>query len=157
MKPSGALWIAVSALLIALYGCREKGTVWSESHNFRNARWEGAEKISFHVDSAAVKGEKSRIAIVTVRYAADATRLTMPLTVEIETPATGYFGVDTLNVDLLPMESRQAANGRLGVFESSDTLIMKETRVEGSVITITPRDPHEEIDGIFSLTLTLKE
>lgn len=144
---------AIAALLLTT-ACEREGLIWSGSRSFPGGRWKAGEKMAFMPDSTHLKGEKAR-ALLSLRYAEDASMESFPVVVETENPADGTYTCDTLRLKLLKAEERLASHGKLGIFETTDTLAVAVTTLPGWYISIQPA-VNEDITGLYSITLELE-
>lgn len=149
--------IAISLFLaLGLWACMPSGLIWTGSHSFPSGAWSGAGRLEFRPDSSFLEkaAGESVAGVISLRYSADADVRSIPLIIEREDPAIGDYHCDTVAVSLLPKERRTAANGRLGVFESADTLFSGIRINPGWALTVHP-DADSEIKGIYSITFEI--
>ena len=148
--PRLALTVA-PALLAA--GCIATPMVWTRSYNFGANTWAPESRITFTPDTTSLQ-TTPKTCVLSLRYGSNATAESIRLVVETESPEDGYFGTDTVTVRLLPERERTGGNGRVGVFETNDTLKLSVPPAPGWNVTVFPAEK-EEVAGLFSITLTL--
>ncbi|MCH5214509.1 MAG: hypothetical protein J1E97_04890 [Muribaculaceae bacterium] len=154
MKPQAAIKASALLLLIVLAsGCRQRGVVWTESRNFPRGVWSCESPATFLPDSASLSGAKVKTAILTLRTANGVPRLPLTLVMEEESLATGDYRCDTITAFLAGASS--PGEPKMGISEISDTLNLNLTPEPGWSLTVTPLAT--PLDGVISLTLTLKE
>lgn len=146
-------WLVLTALIMS--ACVPSKIVWTESYNFPSGEWAPDNRISFSPDSDLLKTDNPILLTMLYRYAADASAEAFKVAVEMEWPEYGVYTVDTMKVEMLPGAKRDATSGRLGVFETSDTLRLKHGVRPGWNITLHPLI-EEPVKGLFSITLDLE-
>lgn len=147
--------LALLGLTILTFSCGGPQTVWTGSHNFAAGKWTGERRITFTPDTFSLERAGAVKGIITFRYGANASVKAFPLIVETESPATGYYSCDTLIQEFLPLEKRTGKNGKLGIFETNDTIEFKDTPKPGWQVTLSQATDESEIKGLFSVTFTL--
>lgn len=126
------------------------------TYNFPDACWDMRERVAFTVDT--LSGESTYDALVmSFRYSRELDVETLPIVVETESGADGSYRCDTLRIPFLSQGERTARNGRLGVFESADTLPELLNPSPGMEITVYPVGDRPQIHGLYSITLTLEK
>ena len=148
-------FIFVSAAMM-LAGCVSSSIVWTGNHSFSSLRWQPEELVVFTPDTMSV-GDSTVTAtrgVLSIRYSAGAEVETLPLVMEIESPGTGLYRCDTIREQLLPMAERTAHKGKMGIFETIDTVPLHSAVTPGWTVSFYPAS-EEDIDGIISLTLDI--
>lgn len=137
--------------LLLISGCKYKGNLWGDVHNFPGNEWEQDQKVTFVPDSVLVSKGADRVALF-FRYGADMPYQQIPMLVEIESPtdSLGYY-VDTLTFSF-PRD-----NSRFAVLESCDTLQFPLKVQSGWAISILPLVPDGSIEDFYSVGLTVLE
>lgn len=148
--------LALAALLPLLLGvsCARRELVWTETRSFPSDRWEGRHKITFAPDSAFLEARERVKGVLVVRYGRDASAERLRLVMETESPGPGRYASDTLTLRLLPSAARTAGEGRLGVFETADSVALSIQPDPGWSVTFHPLD-EEDVEGLLSLTFEL--
>lgn len=145
-------------LLLLLAGCGGRKFLWTEHYNFPSNTWMPQNAVKFVpdtvdlTDSTAVAGR----GVVSLRYASDASVEEFPLVMEVESPEKGIYRSDTIRIKFLTEENRTASKGRMGLFETCDTINLTATPTPGWNVTFYPAT-EEDLTGIFSLTFQLIE
>lgn len=139
-----------------LVSCGRQPAVWSGTYSFPSSVWNEDNIVAFSPDSAAVAEGTASKALISIRYAADASAESFPLIMETESPAEGLYRSEVIRVNLLPREKRTAAQGRLGIFETCDTLQLCCKALPGWQIAFHP-EVGESVSGLYSFTLELIE
>lgn len=145
-------------LACGLVSCLPENLVWTETHSFHGGEWNREEKISFIPDTSFLRpldnhaGAKGMKAVVSLRYGGEAPLENIPVAVETENPAVGSYSSDTLDIRLLKMAERSASKGRLGVFETADTIALSQMPEPGWNITLHPL---VSVTGLYSLTFEI--
>ena len=147
--------VPIVLLVGILTGCTPGDTTWTKSYDFPGNTWHSDNHIQMKPDTLDLQDNNSDAALLTLRYAAGASKRVFPLVVETECPGTGLYRCDTIRESLLDSESRTGDNSNFGVFEKTDTIRLKQKPHPGWCMTISQASADEEINGIFSITLSL--
>ena len=149
-------------LVLLLASCRHADIIWTGSYNFPAGKWDPDNKVALTPDTVFLQALAERDssatadALLTLRYGQDAFPEKIRIVVETENPAVAQYTCDTLAFRLLPLAARTADKGRIGVFETTDTLLRGVHPRPGWNVTLHPIDDGNEITNIYSLTLELK-
>lgn len=149
------VYILLLILMAGLFACGKEDTVWTRSFDFRGNTWHRDNHLQIVPDTFAIDSVEAESVLLTLRYAASATKQVFPIVVEIESPSDGYYRSDTIRETLLPSEERTGDNSAYGIFEKTDTLRLERTPKPGWKMEISQASADEEIHGIFSMTVTL--
>lgn len=133
-----------------------KDAIWTESFTFSGTTWQGERQLNFIPDTVSLqKGDACR-GILTLRYNANAPVKKLPVVVDMECPSDGYYECDTLEFELLPMEMRTGNNGKIGVFETTDTIPLKIPPKPGWELSLRQTANNAGVSGLYSITFTLE-
>lgn len=152
MKPLGAV-LAVCA--VALMACSSSLRVWTGSYSFPSNTWMEGNEVVFTPDSVSLDSTGRGMLALTFRYSATANVDEIPIIVETESSVLGHYSCDTLKVKLYEASDRTAGKARVGIFETTDTLLLKAPSMRGLEISLRPITPAEGIRGLFSVTAEL--
>lgn len=155
MKRLAVRLLAVASVL-SLASCIPRELVWTRTHDFSGGVWKNGEEVRFSPDTMSLESAEARRAIVTLRYAADASPESFRVACYIWQPF-GRSESDTITFRLLPLRERNGRNSNVGVFEISDTLLLKAAPKPGWEIKLKPLGLQPEPNGILSLTITLEK
>lgn len=153
MKICG-VFLAVASVGV-LTGCNRGDLVWSGNYSFPQTSWQPEFSPVFVPDTMSLQLRSPRHAVVSIRYAEDLNVEMLPVVVELSSTKTGNFDTDTVRPSILPFAMRTADKGRLGIFETCDTLDLKYKISPGNIFTLYPADTEKDISGIYSLTFEL--
>lgn len=144
------LWVVILA------GCGSSSIVWTGSHSFSGVKWAPEEQVIFIPDTMSLQDSTIRAVkgLLSIRYTASANVEKLPIVMEIESPADGIYRCDTLRVHLIPMSDRTASKGKMGIFETVDTIPLHSAVVPGWTVSMYPA-LEDDVDGIISLTLDI--
>ena len=147
----------ITLMAVAMFGgCRRQAVVWTGTYNFPSTVWDQDNIIAFSPDSSDVAAGSSSMAVISIRYAADASVESFPLIMETESPSEGLYRSERIRMNLLPIEKRTGAQGRLGIFETCDTVRLCCKVLPGWQIAFHPEDS-KNLTGLYSFTFELIE
>lgn len=148
--------LLLGILLTVLIGCRSLSMVWSGNYSFPDTVWTAEDVIVFEPDTFSLEGKTPRNVVVSVRYGENLSVESLPVAIELESPKTGNFVTDTIDLPILPIGERTADKSRMGMFETCDTLPLKYKIMPGYRISIFHANPEVDVTGIYSLTFELE-
>ena len=157
----GRHWIRCRLLMLLLpavlvVGCVSSSIIWTGHHSFPGLKWTPEESVVFLPDSLSLRDSTVRATtgVISLRYSAGTNLENLPIVVEIESPTEGIYRCDTIVERLLPVDDRTPHKGRMGIFESTDTIRLHSAVSPGWSISFCPAC-EEVIDGIISLTFDI--
>ena len=144
-------------MAVGLAACVSSSIVWTAHHNFSNTRWKPEEMVAFTPDTVSLQKDsiyRPNTGVLSIRYIEGAAIENLPLVMEIESPQDGIYRCDTIVVRLLPKTDRTANKGKIGIFETEDTIPLHTNVVPGWTVYFYPA-MEDDINGIISLTFDL--
>ena len=151
----GLSLLAAATMALTLAGCLADNLVWTRSYNFPSGRWSHDNRLTMKPDSTFLEDcEGKARGVVSLRYAGDAAEEAFRLVMETESPATGGYRCDTLQVRLLPAAERTANHARMGIFEQTDTINLPIQPAPGWSVTFYPAS-RGDLTGIYSMTFEI--
>lgn len=142
---------------IGLPACISSSVVWTGHRNFSGSRWEPGEMVVFTPDTVSLIKDSTVTAdrgVLALRYTEGTNMEVLPLVMEVESPEEGIYRCDTLMVRLLPFSYRTADKGKMGIFETADTLSLPSRVLPGWTVAFYPA-VEDDIEGIISLTFDI--
>ena len=144
----------IVALLVT--GCVSSRIIWTGHHSFPATKWVLETPVVFIPDTLSIRDTTAMAhrGILSIRYSSGASVENLPIVMEIESAHDGSYSCDTLRQRLLPKAERTAQKGRMGIFETIDTIKLPSNFAPGWSATFYPA-LEEDVEGIISLTLDI--
>ena len=141
---------------IIMAGCVSSSIVWTGHHSFSGVKWTPEELVIFTPDTVSLQDSivRPHRGVLSIRYTAGSNVEKLPVVMEIESPGEGIYRVDTLWQSFLPVSERSAHKGKMGIFETLDTIELNSTVVPGWTVSFYPA-VEDDVEGVISLTLDI--
>ena len=147
----------IAIMAFGMAACISSSIVWTGHHSFSGTRWMRGEIVTFTPDTVSLVKDSMLTAsrgVLSLRYTEGSDIETLPLVMEVESPQDGVYRCDTLMVRMLSFGARTANKGKMGIFETADTISLHSNVVPGWTISFYPA-LEKDIDGILSLTFEI--
>ena len=134
--------------------CVSSSILWTGNHSFSGTTWVLEEPVVFTPDTMSLKDSTATAStgILSIRYTSGAGIERLPLVMEIESPADGVYKCDTIYPRFLPVSERTPHKGKVGIFETIDTIPLHSNVTPGWTVSFYPA-LEDDVKGIISLTL----